>query len=102
RIAIMATFGYVKAGAFDETLRLADVLLSDPHDLIHKAVGWMLREVGKRTGRRPRRSCGPATAGCRARCFDTRSRSSRRLCVGSTCGVKSGLSGKGWMLSFSM
>lgn len=48
RIAIMATFGYVKAGSFDETLRLADVLLSDPHDLIHKAVGWMLREVGKR------------------------------------------------------
>lgn len=48
RIAIMATFGYVKAGSFDETLRLADVLLTDRHDLIHKAVGWMLREVGKR------------------------------------------------------
>ncbi len=48
RIAIMATFGYVKAGSFEETLRLADVLLSDPHDLIRKAVGWMLREVGKR------------------------------------------------------
>jgi len=48
RIAIMATFRYVKAGSFEETLRLADVLLSDPHDLIHKAVGWMLREVGKR------------------------------------------------------
>jgi len=48
RIAIMATFGYVKAGSFDETLRLADMLLLDPHDLIHKAVGWMLREVGKR------------------------------------------------------
>lgn len=48
RIAIMATFGYVKAGSFDETLRVADILLSDPHDLIHKAVGWMLREVGKR------------------------------------------------------
>lgn len=48
RIAIMATFHYIKAGSFDETLRLADVLLADPHDLIHKAVGWMLREVGKR------------------------------------------------------
>jgi 3-methyladenine DNA glycosylase AlkD len=48
RIAIMATFGYVKAGSFDETLRIADLLLSDPHELIHKAVGWMLREVGKR------------------------------------------------------
>ena len=48
RIAIMATFRYVKAGSFDETLRIADMLLQDPHDLIHKAVGWMLREVGKR------------------------------------------------------
>src|SRR5690606_29109967 len=48
RIAIMATFRYVKAGAFEETLRIADMLLEDPHDLIHKAVGWMLREVGKR------------------------------------------------------
>ncbi len=48
RIAIMATFRYVKAGSFEETLRIADMLLQDPHDLIHKAVGWMLREVGKR------------------------------------------------------
>jgi len=48
RIAIMATFRYVKAGSFDETLRIADMLLLDTHDLIHKAVGWMLREVGKR------------------------------------------------------
>ncbi|HEX6997444.1 MAG TPA: DNA alkylation repair protein [Gammaproteobacteria bacterium] len=48
RIAVMATFRYVKAGSFDETLRIADMLLTDPHDLIHKAVGWMLREVGKR------------------------------------------------------
>lgn len=48
RIAMMATFHFIKAGSFDETLRLADALLEDPHDLIHKAVGWMLREVGKR------------------------------------------------------
>lgn len=48
RIAIMATFHFIKAGSFEETLRLADVLLNDTHDLIHKAVGWMLREVGKR------------------------------------------------------
>lgn len=48
RIAIMPTVGYVKAGSFEETLRLAGVLLSDPHDLIHKVVGWMLRRVGKR------------------------------------------------------
>lgn len=48
RIAIMATFHYVKAGSFEETLRIAELLLDDPHDLVHKAVGWMLREVGKR------------------------------------------------------
>jgi large subunit ribosomal protein L11 len=48
RIAIMATFAFVRAGECNETLRLARVLLEDEHDLIHKAVGWMLREVGKR------------------------------------------------------
>jgi len=48
RIAIMATFAFVRAGDCDETLRLARALLDDEHDLIHKAVGWMLREVGKR------------------------------------------------------
>jgi 3-methyladenine DNA glycosylase AlkD len=48
RIAIMATFAFVRAGEYDDKLRLARVLLDDEHDLIHKAVGWMLREVGKR------------------------------------------------------
>lgn len=48
RIAIMATYHDIKAGSFDATLAVAEVLLHDPHDLIHKAVGWMLREVGKR------------------------------------------------------
>lgn len=48
RIAIMATFAFIKRNRFDETLRVAGILLPDPHDLIHKAVGWMLREVGKR------------------------------------------------------
>ena len=48
RIAIIATFHYIKRGDFDDTLRVARVLRDDPHDLIHKAVGWMLREVGKR------------------------------------------------------
>ncbi|MGH2542167.1 MAG: DNA alkylation repair protein [Ardenticatenaceae bacterium] len=46
RIAILATFHFIKRGEFEETLRLAEVLLDDPQDLIHKAVGWMLREVG--------------------------------------------------------
>ena len=50
RIAIMATFHYIKKGEFDETLRIAAVLLNDREDLIHKAAGWMLREVGKRDG----------------------------------------------------
>jgi 3-methyladenine DNA glycosylase AlkD len=48
RIAVLATFNYIKAGEYRETLRLSRLLLEDPHDLIHKAVGWMLREVGKR------------------------------------------------------
>lgn len=48
RIAIMATFHFIKKRDWGETLKLADILLGDSHDLIHKAVGWMLREVGKR------------------------------------------------------
>lgn len=48
RISIMATFHYIKSGEFSETLRIAELLLRDAEDLIHKAVGWMLREIGKR------------------------------------------------------
>ena len=48
RMAIMATFYDIKRGRFAQTLQLAEMLLDDPHDLIHKAVGWMLREIGKR------------------------------------------------------
>jgi 3-methyladenine DNA glycosylase AlkD len=48
RIAIMSTFHFIKNGDFTETLKIARMLLSDEEDLIHKAVGWMLREVGKR------------------------------------------------------
>lgn len=48
RIAMMATFHFIKRGEFAPTLRLARPLLRDREDLIHKAVGWMLREVGKR------------------------------------------------------
>jgi 3-methyladenine DNA glycosylase AlkD len=48
RIAIMATFHYVKQNQYKETLKIAKILLHDEQDLIQKAVGWMLREVGKR------------------------------------------------------
>ncbi len=48
RISILSTFGYIKKGKPELTLELAEILLDDKQDLIHKAVGWMLREVGKR------------------------------------------------------
>jgi 3-methyladenine DNA glycosylase AlkD len=48
RIAIMSTFHYIKHHEFTDTLKICKILLSDPHDLIHKATGWMLREIGKR------------------------------------------------------
>jgi 3-methyladenine DNA glycosylase AlkD len=50
RIAIIATLHFIRAGEFDDTFVIADRLLGDRHDLIHKAVGWMLREVGNRDG----------------------------------------------------
>jgi 3-methyladenine DNA glycosylase AlkD len=48
RIAIVATLAFIRQGQFDDTLQLAQILVHDTHDLIHKACGWMLREVGKR------------------------------------------------------
>lgn len=48
RMAILATFHYIKRGDAAETLRIAQLLLKDEEDLVQKAVGWMLREVGKR------------------------------------------------------
>lgn len=47
RIAIIATLDYIRKGRFTETLEISKILLNHPHDLIHKAVGWMLRELGK-------------------------------------------------------
>ena len=51
RIAIIATFAFIYAHDFEETFKIAEILISDKTDLIQKAVGWMLREVGKRCGR---------------------------------------------------
>ncbi|MDQ6828389.1 MAG: DNA alkylation repair protein [Gemmatimonadota bacterium] len=51
RIAILATFHFIKLEDFAPALRIADILIGDTHDLIHKAVGWMLREIGNRDGK---------------------------------------------------
>jgi 3-methyladenine DNA glycosylase AlkD len=48
RISIISTFAFIRAGEFKETFDISDILLNHKHDLIHKAVGWMLREIGKR------------------------------------------------------
>jgi 3-methyladenine DNA glycosylase AlkD len=51
RIAIISTYSFIKKRRFGETLEISEILLKDEHDLIRKAVGWMLREIGKRNKR---------------------------------------------------
>ncbi len=48
RIAVLATYTFIRNLQFDMTFRIAEILLNDKHDLIHKGVGWMLREVGNK------------------------------------------------------
>ena len=49
RIAIVSTFSFIKQNDFKDSIKIAEILLKDRHDLIHKAVGWTLREVGKKS-----------------------------------------------------
>ena len=48
RVSILATFAFIKNSDFKDALAISQILVDDSHDLIHKAVGWMLREIGKK------------------------------------------------------
>ena len=48
RIAIVSTYAFIRKGQLDDTYALSDLMMHHPHDLMHKAIGWMLREAGKR------------------------------------------------------
>ena len=48
RIAIVSTYAFIRKGQLDDTYVLSDLMMKHPHDLMHKAIGWMLREAGKR------------------------------------------------------
>lgn len=52
RISIVSTMAFIRKGQLDDCFAIADILLHHPHDLIHKAVGWLLREAGKRDEKR--------------------------------------------------
>ena len=54
RISILSTFYFIEHHKFEDTLKIAEALVLDKHDLIHKATGWMLREIGKRDHARER------------------------------------------------
>ena len=84
RIAILATFHFIRHGDFADTLRIAEMLLDDKEDLIHKAVGWMLREVGKRDVAVLEAFLAITAERCPGPCSGTPSSDSRRRSGGST------------------
>lgn len=51
RIAMIATLAYISKGRSEEAIQIAEILINDSHDLIHKAIGWMLREMGKKVSK---------------------------------------------------
>jgi 3-methyladenine DNA glycosylase AlkD len=55
RISVMATFHFIRKQSYDDTIALCETLITDQEDLIHKATGWMLREIGKRDGGKARK-----------------------------------------------
>ena len=52
RIAIVSTYAFIRKGQLEDTYALSDLMMPHPHDLMHKAIGWMLREAGKRDSER--------------------------------------------------
>ena len=52
RIAIVSTYAFIRKGQLEDTYALSDIMMHHPHDLMHKAIGWMLREAGKRDANR--------------------------------------------------
>ena len=52
RIAIVSTYAFIRKGQLEDTYVLSDLMMQHPHDLMHKAIGWMLREAGKRNPER--------------------------------------------------
>lgn len=78
RIAMVTCMHFVRQGDFKDCLAIADLLLQHPHDLIQKAVGWLLRETGKKTKKRWWIFWHPVTLKCPGRCSGMPSNVSRK------------------------